>query len=54
MFHGVSHARHIRLITEIAHIHIQGCACLVCLRVVNQEAFQLVRQTNNAITAIVE
>ena len=54
MFYGVSHTWHVILVAEIAHIDIQGCACFVCLRVMDQETFQLISQTNNAITAVIQ
>lgn len=53
MLNGVSHSRHVLFITEASHMDIHSATSLVCLGVVNQEGFELVREADDPVGPVI-
>lgn len=54
MLDGMSHAWHVFLVTERPDINIHGGARLVRLRVMYEQYFELVRQADHPVCAVVQ
>lgn len=54
MLHRMRHAGHVIVVGEISHIDVDRGTRLVCVRIMNQQCLQLVRQPNHSVRAIVE
>lgn len=54
MLYGMSHARHIIIVQEVPNLDINGCAGFIGAGVMDQKGFELIRQANHSIGAIIE
>lgn len=50
----MGHTRHVIIIQEIAHLHIDRCAGLVGVWIMDQKRLEIVGQTDDTIGAIIE
>ncbi len=53
MFDGMCHPRHLILVAEAPNIDIHGGAGLVCLRVVNYQGLELIREADHPVGPVV-
>lgn len=54
MLDSMCHAWHVSLVTVVSNVDIHARAGLVCLRIVDEECFELVGESNDAVGSIIQ